>query len=202
MVVKTDMTCLGLLRLLGCRRFLRLGCSLWFLGGSGLGFRRSCLELELLRLVGLGFLGGGRLCYLRLLGTGCFRLLCSGCLGDLFDRRLGLGGGLCLGWLRLLGSRGFFRCRQLLLRSCLLLGLFLADAEAAGRSSSLGLLQRIVFHSAAQRNLQVLVDDCLVGADLVVLDDVLEDRLSRRTSSFLQLRQRLLHHFTVFRVVA
>src|SRR5664279_3283771 len=167
MVVKTDMTCLGLLRLLGCRRFLRLGCSLWFLGGSGLGFRRSCLELELLRLVGLGFLGGGRLC-----------------------------------WLRLLGSRGFFRCRQLLLRSCLLLGLFLADAEAAGRSSSLGLLQRIVFHSAAQRNLQVLVDDCLVGADLVVLDDVLEDRLSRRTSSFLQLRQRLLHHFTVFRVVA
>src|SRR5664279_5496422 len=181
MVVKTDMTCLGLLRLLGCRRFLRLGCSLWFLGGSGLGFRRSCLELELLRLVGLGFLGGGWLCYLRLLG---------------------LGGGLCLGWLRLLGSRCFFRCRQLLLRCCLLLGLLLADAEAAGRSSSLGLLQRIVFHSAAQRNLQVLVDDCLVGADLVVLDDVLEDRLSRRTSSFLQLRQRLLHHFTVFRVVA
>src|SRR5664279_3760644 len=167
MVVKTDMTCLGLLRLLGCRRFLRLGCSLWFLGGSGLGFRRSCLELELLRLVGLGFLGGGRLCYLRLLGTRCF-----------------------------------FRCRQLLLRSCLLLGLLLADAEAAGRSSSLRLLQRIVFHSAAQCNLQVLVDDCLVGADLVVLDDVLEDRLSRRTSSFLQLRQRLLHHFTVFRVVA
>ena len=57
--------------------------------------------------------------------------------------------------------------------------LLLAQTEASRRSLSLALLQGVVLHSGAQGHLQVLVDDLLVLADVVVLHDVLEDGLAR-----------------------
>src|SRR6218665_1174860 len=207
--------------LLGCRRrcLFRLGRSgllcccrgrfglLRLVGGGGLG-----LDDLLRRFVCLGLLDG-----LVCLGRR-FSLLAGDCgcrfLG-LLRRRLF---GCCSA--RLLDCSGRFlggcrRCRlaRLLLRLCsrrcfrllvLFLGLFDGcgtETEAAGRAGALGLLEGVAFDSVAQRHLQVLIDDVFVVADLEVLQDILEDGLSRRTTPFLQRRQRHADHLTVFRMI-
>jgi hypothetical protein len=178
----------GFLRLCRRCRLGLLGCGrLGLLGGRRRFFRLYDFGLldgrrRLFRLVGLGLLDRRR--RLRLLdGSG---LLDS----DLLWR---LGGRLHLS--RLLRSRRLLRLGRLRL-----LGL-LAEAEAARRSGALRLLQAGVLHSGTQRNFQMGVDDVLVGADLEVFHDVLEDGLARRSASFLQASQRLVHHLAVLGMV-
>ena len=54
-----------------------------------------------------------------------------------------------------------------------------------------------LLHTRPQRHLQVRVDDGLVFADIVLGDDVFEDRLSRRTASLFQTSDGRSDHFGV-----
>src|SRR2546425_957279 len=94
---------------------------------------------------------------------------------------------------RFLASSSLSRLRLLL---C-----FFAETEATRRARTFRLLQRRILHASTQSYLQMRIDYVLVVADAEVLHDILQNSLSRRTASFLQTAQRLMHHLAVLRMI-
>merc|ERR1712226_1169166 len=130
----------------------------------------GCLCLLWLGGLSLLGLGGSLLWCLSLLGGGW--LLGSGLLGSLLR---------CLGLLHLLGLGGL---GLLGLLGCSLL--HLAELERSGGTGSLSLLDGSGLDASLQSQFHVRVDHRVVGSNVVVGADVLQDGCSGASASALQ----------------